>query len=75
MQEDLCSHMYDHYRTLNNHVVHDHTTVHHLPYLRFRLNKSWVPDNDKTCLKHTKCPLKTVGDVDLARGLLLPIDS
>jgi hypothetical protein len=43
--------------TFNNHVVQDHTTVHHLPHLRFRSSKSWVPDNDKTRLKHTKCPL------------------
>jgi hypothetical protein len=53
--------MHDHYwfspLTLNNHVVQDHTTVHHLPHLSFPPSKSWVPDNGKTRLKHTKCPL------------------
>jgi hypothetical protein len=39
--------------TVNNHVVHDHTTVHHLPHLRFRPSKNWIPDNSKTRMKHT----------------------
>jgi hypothetical protein len=43
--------------TLNNYVVQDHTTVHHLLHLRFRPSKSWVPDNGKTRLDHTKCTL------------------
>jgi hypothetical protein len=40
--------------TLNDHVVYNHTTVHHLPYLRFRPYKSRAQNNDKTMLEHIK---------------------
>jgi hypothetical protein len=38
---------------LNDHVVYDHTRMHHLPPLFLWLNKSWVPDNSLTSLACT----------------------
>jgi hypothetical protein len=43
--------------TLNDQVVYDHITVHHLPHPRFRPSGSRVPNNGKTLLDHTKIPL------------------
>ena len=43
--------------TLNDHVVQDHTTLHHLPHVGLRLSHSWVPDNGKSRLQRTKCSL------------------
>src|SRR3954467_12084044 len=37
---------------LNDHVVQDDTTIHHLPQLIFRPSQSGVPDNGKSRLKH-----------------------
>jgi hypothetical protein len=42
---------------LDNYVVHDHTIVHALPHLRLRPSESRVPNNSKSLLKHSKCPL------------------
>src|SRR3989337_2976847 len=42
---------------LNDHVVQDDTASHDLPHLIFRPGLSRVPDNSKSRLKHTKCPL------------------
>src|SRR3954453_13204339 len=42
---------------LNDHVVQDHTTVHHFPHLIFQPGHSREPDNCKPLLEHTECPL------------------
>jgi hypothetical protein len=61
VQENLCSRTRDH-------VVQNYTTVHHLPHLRFRPNKSWVPYNGKTRLEHTKFPLDILPSCLLTYG-------
>ena len=43
--------------TLNDHVVQYHTTIYHLPNPIFRPGHSGVPDNSKSSLDPTKCPL------------------
>src|ERR1041385_695755 len=53
---------------LNDHVVQDDTTIHHLPYLRFRPGQSGVSDNSKSRLEHTKCPLYILPASLLALG-------
>jgi hypothetical protein len=45
---------------LDDHVMHDHTSLHHLPHLIVRPGKSRIPNNRKLSLKHTKCPLDIV---------------
>jgi hypothetical protein len=42
---------------LDDHVMHDHTRMHHLPHLIMRPGKSRIPNSRKLSLKHTKCPL------------------
>src|SRR5215216_5818021 len=42
---------------LNDHVVQDHTTVHHFPHLIFRPSHSRKPVNCKPLLEHIKWPL------------------
>jgi hypothetical protein len=42
---------------LNDHVVQDRTDNHDLPYLIFRPGKGKVPDNGKSSLQRTECPL------------------
>src|SRR3954466_15769027 len=53
---------------LNDHVVQDDTTIHHLPYLIFRPSLSGVPDNGKSRLEHPKCPLDILPAILLALG-------
>jgi hypothetical protein len=48
--------------------VQDHITVHHLSHLRFWPSKSWVPDNGKTRLEHTKCPQDLLSSCLLTLG-------
>ena len=43
--------------SLNDHVVQYHTTVHHLPHLIFQPSQGEVPDNSKSRLERTKCPI------------------
>jgi hypothetical protein len=38
--------------TLNDLVVHDHTSVRYLPHLRLQPGESRVPNNGKTLLEH-----------------------
>jgi hypothetical protein len=43
---------------LDDHVVHDHTSLHHdLPHIFLRPSKGRIPNNNKWKLKHTKRPL------------------
>jgi hypothetical protein len=43
--------------TLDDHVMQDHASSHHICHLIFRPSKSWVPNNNKSSLEHTKCSL------------------
>src|SRR4051812_13449515 len=52
---------------LNDHVVQDDTTIHHLPHFIFRPSLREVSDNGKSRLEHPKCPL----DILHARQLTL----
>jgi hypothetical protein len=45
---------------LDDNVMHDHTSLHHLPHLIMRLRQSRIPNNSKLNLKHTKCPLNVL---------------
>jgi hypothetical protein len=42
---------------IDDHVMHDHKSLHHLPHLILRPGKTRIPNNSKLILKHTKCPL------------------
>jgi hypothetical protein len=43
--------------TLDDHVVHDHAKMHHLPHLILRTCKRRAPNNSNSRLEHTNCPL------------------
>jgi hypothetical protein len=47
---------------LNNHIVHDHTNSHDLPYLLLPPCASKVPKNSPTRLEHTKFSLHILPD-------------
>jgi hypothetical protein len=42
---------------LNDHIVHDGTSSHHIPHPLRTPSSSRVPNNSPPWLKHTKCPL------------------
>jgi hypothetical protein len=43
--------------TLDDHVAHDHTSMHHIPYVVLRPGKSIGTNNRKSRPEHTKCSL------------------
>jgi hypothetical protein len=52
--------------TLYDHVVHDFTSMYHLPHMLLEPGKSRVPDNSLKILEHIKC------SVDILLVRLLP---
>jgi hypothetical protein len=61
---------------LDDHVMHDHTSLNHLPYLIVRPRKSRIPNNSKLSLKHIKCSLDILPTALLTLSkvaILLPV--